>query len=161
MGVRTKLLESIDEKHTSWLSEMLGRDMAVPLVSEPAYVHQLARTMLALSVHGECVLVGRGAAQILPPANTFRVRLVAPLDNRIAVIAREHGKGADEAKRFVATADRDHIAFIRDHFQKDPTEPHQYDQILNTARFSVTQCAGLIIQGLHDLQSNMQGSLTT
>ena len=155
IGVRTKLLESIDEKHTSWLLENFKRAFAVPLVSEPGYVHHFARTMLALSVHGECVIVGRGAAQILPAANTVRVRLMAPLQDRIAVIARERGKRPEEAKEFVATADQDHIAFIRDNFQKDPTEPHEYDQILNTARFSVTQCAGLIIQGLHDLQSNI------
>ena len=153
MGVQKKLLESVDEKQTSWLSEVFRRACAVPMVSEPAYVHHLTRTLLALSVHGDCVIVGRGAAQILPEANTLRVRLVAPMESRIAAIARERAVSLDEAKRFVETADQQHVTFIRDHFHKDPTNPEQYDLVLNAARFSVTECAELIIQCLHELQA--------
>ena len=154
MGVRAKLLESVDEKHMSWLLEMMERACAVPVVSEPAYVYHLARILLALSAHGECVILGRGAAQILHAPTTLRVRLIAPVQDRIAVVCREHGKSPDEAKRFVYTADREHISFVRNHFQKDPAEPHQYDLILNAARFSVAECAELIVQAVNHLQTS-------
>src|SRR5262249_45688841 len=118
MGVRTKLLESVDEKHLGWLAEMMERASAVPLVTESAYVQHLAHTILALSAHGACVILGRGAAQILPATKTLCVRLIAPVEDRVAAIRRLHSKSADEAKRFVDAADRDHLSFIRDNFLK-------------------------------------------
>ena len=41
------------------------------------YVHRLIQTLLSLAAKGECVILGRGAAQALPPQTTLRVRLVA------------------------------------------------------------------------------------
>ena len=76
MHLRTKLLESVDERRTSWLVEFAEAFSQLPLVSEVAYVRHLIQTILSLSVHGSCVIVGRGATHILPPATTLRVALV-------------------------------------------------------------------------------------
>ncbi|HZZ78432.1 MAG TPA: cytidylate kinase-like family protein [Gemmataceae bacterium] len=152
MGVRAKLLESIDEKRTTWLLEDFESALGVPMVTEPAYVHHLVRTVLALSSHGECVIVGRGAAQILSGPHTFRVRLVAPLQWRLQAVCREHGMKMDEAKAYLQDTDREHAAFVRELFQKDPAEAHQYDLIINRAHFGVAECAGLIVEGVRALQ---------
>ena len=73
MGLRTTLLESVDEKrHGTWLTEAFEALMAIPTVNESAYVQHLIKTILALGVHGECVIVGRGAGHILPPETTLR-----------------------------------------------------------------------------------------
>src|SRR5262249_41409867 len=42
-----------------------------------------AETLLSRAAHGECIIVGRGAAQVLPPKTTLRVRMVGPLQDRI------------------------------------------------------------------------------
>src|ERR1043165_5762457 len=76
MGIQTKLLETVDEKQVSWLQEAFEAAFAVPRVPELGYVHHLIKTVLALGIHGECVIVGRGAPYILPPAATLRARLV-------------------------------------------------------------------------------------
>jgi len=153
MGVRTKLLESIDEKRTAWLLEDFEQAFAVPMVSEPAYVHHLVRTMLALRAHGECVIVGRGAAQVLSGPDTLRVRLVAPLKARIEAICTDRGLPPEKAKKLLHDTDQQHAAFIQEHFQKDPAELNQYDLVLNTNRFGIAQCAGIIVEGVHALQS--------
>ena len=85
MKVRASLLESVDEKHKSWLEERVEAFSAIPYVSENAFVRHLVETVLSLGVHGECVIVGRGAAHILPAATTLRVRLIAALDDRAGV----------------------------------------------------------------------------
>jgi cytidylate kinase len=153
MKLRTSLLESVDEKSRSWLQECMEAFAAVPSVTEAAYVHHLVQTVFSLASHGECVIVGRGAAQILPAESTMRVRLVAPLEWRIAALGRRLDISRKSAARQVERIDRERLSFIKNHFNKDATEPGQYDLILNVSRFSVEACAELIVQALHSLKS--------
>jgi cytidylate kinase len=152
MGLRTNLLESVDERKVSWLQEALENFMAVPMVSESAYVRHLIETVLALGSLGRCVIVGRGAAHVLPIETTLRVRLVAPLKDRVAAVAKALHLSHEEALKQVEDRDRAGVRFIRDHFLRDPTDPHNYDLIVNAARFSTAECADLIIDSLHRLQ---------
>jgi len=153
MGLRTNLLESVDEKRESWLRESAEAFMDLPSVSENAYVQHLIGTVLALGAHGECVIVGRGAAQVLPPDTTLRVRLVAPLKDRIEALARQRGLSRQQAACDVEHIDRDRVDFVQNHFLKDPADPRNYDLLLNTSRFSIGECAELIIEALHRLQA--------
>jgi hypothetical protein len=155
MGLRVSLLESIDERRQSWLRETVESFALVPTVSESAFVRHLIETILSLGAHGDCVIVGRGAAFILPAATTLRVRLVAPLEERITVVSHRLGISRAEAARQVENTDRDRIRFIKDHFLQDPTNPHLYDLVLNTWRWSVSEAAHVIIEALHRLQARL------
>src|ERR1022692_3686960 len=103
MGVRRTLLESVDERRQGWLSECLASLFAVPEVTEVAYFRQLVETLLSLAAHGECVIVGRGAAVVLPLATTQRVRVAAPLEHRIKAVQRERSISLKEATARVKT----------------------------------------------------------
>jgi len=120
---------------------------------EGAYLYHLSKVVLALAAHGDCILVGRGVAQFLPPERTLRVRLVAPLANRIAAMQERTGLGREEAARRVATTDQDRTKFVRENLHKDPADPTLYDLVLNTARLSVEECAELIEQTLRCFQA--------
>ena len=74
MHLRTRLLESVDERRMSWLLQVAESFSQDAPVSENAYVRHLVETILSLGSHGACVIVGRGAAHILPAATTLRVR---------------------------------------------------------------------------------------
>jgi cytidylate kinase len=152
MKLRTSLLESVDEKRVSWLQECVEAFASVPSVSGSAYVKHLTETLLSLASHGECVIVGRGAAQILPVETTLRVRLVAPVEWRIAAMSQKLGVSKKEAARQVETIDRERIRFVEDHFRKEATDPARYDLVLNSSRFSVGACADLIVEALHRLE---------
>jgi cytidylate kinase len=152
MGLRVDLLKSVDERRQSWVLEVMEAFAGGKHVSESSYVRHLVHTLLALAAHGECVIVGRGAAQVLPRGSALKVRLVADLADRVKAISARFGLPAAEAGRKVEEIDRERTAFIRAHFQKDPAEPHQYDLILNTSRWSVADCAGLIVRALQILQ---------
>jgi cytidylate kinase len=154
MKLRTQLLESVDERRRAWLQENVESFLAsIPPVSESAYVHHLVQTILSLGTHGECILVGRGAALILPSATTVRVRLVATLDDRIALMCRDRGLSREEAARYVERTDRERRRFIQDHFRKDPTEAQHYDLVLNYSSFTAAECAELVIEALHRMQA--------
>jgi cytidylate kinase len=159
LGLRTALLESVDERQQGWLRESIQSSLTSltsggtsPWVSETAFVHRLVETVHALGVHGECVIVGRGAAFILPAETTLRVRLIGPAPARIAALARQRGISEREAARQVRTIDRERNDFVRDHFLKDPSDPANYDLGLNVTRLSVSQAAEVIVETLHRLQ---------
>jgi cytidylate kinase len=153
LGVRASLVESVDEKHRNWPQEWLESFSSAPAVSESAYARNLLETLLSLGAHGECVIVGRGAAQVLPTATALRVRLVGPVEDRIKAVCQRFGVPHEEAKRWVERTDGERARFVKDHFQKDSTDPRGYDLVLNSSRFSVPECADLIIEALHRLQA--------
>jgi len=124
---------------------------AVPTVTQSTYVHQLVESLMSLASLGECVIVGRGAAQILPAETTLRVRLTAPLRDRIRVIQKREGLSPDEAGRWVSRRDAERAQFVKDHFHKDPADPGLYDLVLNSARFDVSSCADIIVEALRRL----------
>jgi cytidylate kinase len=152
LGVRGNFLESMDERHVNWLSECLEGFSWAPAVSQLAYVRRLVETMLSLAARGECVIVGRGATKVLPLATTVRVRIVAPLKYRIEAVQREHGISSQEAARRVEEVDRERDRFVTEHFLSDPTDPANYDLVLNVARFQAGECADIIIAALQTLR---------
>jgi cytidylate kinase len=160
MGLRTHLLESVDERNHSWILETTEAFLSAPLksdwgplVTESGFVHHLVKIVLALGVHGECVIVGRGAPFILPPATTLRVRLAAPVPDRIATLRKNLVIPEREAARQVRTLDRERTDFVLDHFFRNPDDPHNYDLVLNVARLSVPQSAEIVVETLHRLQA--------
>jgi cytidylate kinase len=152
MGLRVSLVESLDEKRQHWLKESIQAFGSGQPASEAAYVHRLSETILSLGAHGRAVIIGRGAAQILPPQTTLRVRLIGPRDERIAHAMQQHSLTHREAAHWVESTDRERRRFVRDHFHRDPSEPGGYDLMLNAFRWSVRGCAEMIIESLRCLE---------
>ncbi len=153
MKVRVDALHRVDERHANLLNEFIESFGSGPSVSEGAYVRHLLTTLRVLGGRGECVIVGRGAAQFLAPQTTLGVRLTATLDDRIATVSRELGLTRELAARHIEETGRERVRFIKDYFHKDPTDPQHYDLVLNASRFTVEECADLIIEALHRLQA--------
>jgi cytidylate kinase len=103
------------------------------------------------------VIVGRGAAQVLPPATTLRVRLVGPVKDRIEGIRQRFGITPEEAAAWIEKTDQARARFVKEHFLKDTTDPRSYDLVLNSSRFSIAECAELIVDALHRLQVRAPG----
>jgi cytidylate kinase len=162
MGLRTDLVETLDEQCRSWLEECLQEvhssengsvdglpAFPAPLeISEGGYVRHLARVLFALAADGLCVIVGRGAAQVLPETTTLRVRLVAPLAKRVARTQDLFALSAEEAEKRVQQIDADRNHLVRQYFHKNPDDPALYDLVLNTGRLDAEECAELILTAL-------------
>jgi cytidylate kinase len=155
LGLHVNLLESVDEKRQGWLHEAFRRFASAPGLNENSYVRHLIETILSLGKHGQCVIVGRGAAQILPAETTLRVRLIAPHEDRVAKVSHRLGKSPSEAARWVQQTDHVRQGFVRDHFLRDLTDIHQYDLLLNTSRWSVAECGQLIEQAVRRMEDRV------
>jgi cytidylate kinase len=157
MGLRTSLLEAVDERRVSWFLGLVQAWGGVQTVTEGAYAQALIEVLLSLGSKGECVIVGRGASHILPPQTTLSVRLIAPLAQRIALAQAKRNVSTDEAARWVTETDRQREEFVRTHFKKDSADIHHYDLVLNQGRFSVEECADVIVGALRVLKARPGG----
>jgi cytidylate kinase len=143
----------VDERPTSWLGECLDAFANVRTVSTNAYVRRLVKMLGALASQGECVIVGRGAAQILSPDRTLRVRLIAPRHDRIEAIRQRRGLSAADAEAWVDRTDRERTAFVKEHFFRDPADVACYDLVLNSSRLGPQGCTDLILEALQYTQA--------
>jgi len=153
-GIRTQLVESVDEKQTSWLTQCLEEFGGADAVSQMTYFRHLRQVLCSLSAHGECIIVGRGAAHLLPPETTLRVMLVASLKDRIARVAREQRVSQNDAKRHVEETDREREDFVRERCRKTLSDMHQYDIVINTSHFGYVFTADIIQTTLERLQTS-------
>ena len=158
-GLRAELLESLDEKRSHWLTEILESFTRVSRMSPASYARHMAETILALASHGHCVIVGRGCTSIVPSKTSLRVRLVASLDDRTDRICQRLGISKVAAIEHVRFNDAHREGFVKDHFHHNVGDPHDYDLIVNTSRFSIEESAHMIIEALHQLEnSSKRGS---
>jgi cytidylate kinase len=156
MHLRTQLLESVDERRTSWLTDCVESFCQQPVISTNAYIRQLIQTILSLGTHGSCIIVGRGATHILPPRTTLRVRIVADREHRVLGLSRERGFSRAEADAVIDQIERERVTFSKDHFLKDPRDPQNFDVVLNSSCFSYSECADLILEALNRQEARVK-----
>jgi hypothetical protein len=149
-----RLLEHLDEHYVGWLEEAV-RSFCTPEGSrEGSYLRGLLGLLASLGRAGHCIIVGRGAAQVLPPETIMSVRVVAPRRDRIAAVEKRAGLSAAEAERWVDTHDRERLRFVKEHFHVDAADPVTYDLVLNSRRMSTDECAALIVQAARALEAH-------
>jgi cytidylate kinase len=152
MGYSTHLAGTVDERRPDWWRRCL-QALGVPAgVSPDDYVCRLVRVLLRLAETGRCIVVGRGAAQLLPEGNTLRVWLGGPRAKRVQGIQDRFDLTPEEAARWVDATDERRAQFVRQHFLRDPDDPTGYDLMLDSTRLSAEECADLVVTVLGDLK---------
>jgi hypothetical protein len=142
--LRTELVESIDEQDSNWLRETM-RSFGFPSeLSRAGYLHHLTKVLTALAAHGNCVIVGRGATALLPPTSTLRLRVISPLKQRIGRIAEQKGISESAAEEIVLRVDNERREFVSHHFHKDVNDPHSFDLVLNSDRYTPAELAEMV-----------------
>jgi cytidylate kinase len=157
-GLRVRLLEEMDEKRSSWLREFVETFFSITPVTESVYLRHLVETLGSLSARGNCILVGRGAAQLLPLDRTLRVRVVANREDCLAYVQKEHNLSPAEAARWLDQVDRERHRFVMEHFHHDPRDPLHHDLVLNTSRFPIPDCAEMVVVALKSMQNRLRSS---
>ena len=129
-----------------WADERLDALLrAEALNSDPGAI-QLARVILTLGAQGEAVLVGRGAGHILPSASTLHVRVVAPLEDRIAYMTQWLRLPESEAAEEIRRRDIGRGQFLKQRLQASSNDVQIFDLVLNSGRLGEETCADLIAQ---------------
>ncbi len=151
--VRQDLLSGPEGAAAPWVEEQLGHLRREEEQGGPAGVYNLARVVLSLAAQGQAVFIGRGAGCLLPAATTLKVRVLAPLDDRIAYLGQWLRLTREEAAERVRLRDRRRVEFLRTHFHTYPNDVYQYDLVLNSSLLGEETCAELIVQAAQAKQA--------
>lgn len=143
--LQKSMVEFVDETTTSWLLDTFGKWLDRHLVTESEYITHLGQIVLLAAQHHSTIFVGRGAQFFLPRDQGLAIQVVAPLSQRIERVMRRDGRSYEETQRYLEQTDRTRRDFVRDHFQRDVTDPHLYDLVLNLEYLTVEAAAELII----------------
>lgn len=142
--IRRQIYDSMDERDLGWFEEAF-RSLTQGQYVKNDYFHTLCETMLSLARQGHGVFLGRAADLILPQGKGLRVGFIAPMDYRIARIARLEGVDDDKAREEIERRQDERYAFVRHRFRIDPADPTRFDLVINTARFSSEQVVEMIL----------------
>jgi cytidylate kinase len=142
-GLSPEALEQADEKPPAFVAER-DDQIAVDL-------HQIELIILERALKGDVIIYGRGGQDLLKQAsNLFRVRIVAPFEERVERWAEREWLDPDYARILVRKSDQQRAGFIKYYFDRDWDDPLGYDLIINTSRLSEEMAVELICQGVKD-----------
>ncbi len=148
--VSETLLESLDEHPKDTISEMVRAIWNSAEPSQSDYMNELHRQVRDIAHDGHAIIMGRGSQLIVAPRSALRVRLVAPLDDRVVNLAQQSGATTLQARSEIARIDQIHADFIRENWSKSIDDPTLYDLVGNTSALGVEGTANIIIKALHE-----------
>jgi cytidylate kinase len=123
-----------------FVSEILGAHPPLRKV-----VAQSAETILKLAAMGNVILIGRASNLItarLP--RVLHVRLVAPLETRVAHCQKAYGMTRAKARAFCRREDLGRKRYVKKYFNADVADPRLYHLVLNTGLTGFDDAAKII-----------------
>ncbi len=110
-----------------------------------AIYKKTARVVKTLASNGHVILVGRGGCFITHEMKAgFHVRCVAPFDFRVQNIMKQRDLSQKESEKLIQEMEKERDAFIKDYFFTDVSNPHYYDLVINTSRFTLDDAVDLV-----------------
>lgn len=145
--ISEKVIASLDEKEVRFRDLWIDSLFRTRHIWPDEYLHYLTRVICTIGKQGNTVIVGRGAQFILPPEETFRLRLIAPREIRIRNVMRDSNASLEESERYVYKTEADRNAFLRKHFHADWANPDYYDLTVNTGGMGVEGAVAAVKAG--------------
>jgi len=119
---------------------------------KPLTIRQVRDLVMAAYQHDNMIIIGRGSQVILADkTDVLHVRVIAPVEKRVAVRAAREGLSLKEAQKKLADADKAHVDFVKNFFDVDNRDPLLYDLVINTEKISITAAADLILLALEKI----------
>ena len=143
-AVREQLYASMDECDMSWLEEALC-SLTHEEVPRNNYLHRLMQTVLAIARGANAIFIGRATELILPRNVGLRVRIVAPLKQRIRRYADRREVTMEQAGREIEATDRKRARFAENHFGRLAHDPCRFDMIVNRQHYEPSEVVSLIL----------------
>jgi cytidylate kinase len=142
-GLTSEVLAQIDEKPPAFI-EKLDRQIELGM-------HRIQLIVLEQALKGDVIIYGRGGQDLLPGINSvYRVRVIAPFEDRVERWAEREWIDPDLAHSMVRKSDQQRAGFIKYYHDRNWEDPLHYDLIINTIRLSFDTAVELIVAGVKD-----------
>lgn len=148
-NVSEDLMRGLDQRVRSVIDRYVADFVRHPRFNETDYLREIVRAVTTLGGRGLAVVVGRGAAFILPPEKALRVFVCAPPEMRVERWAKHTGDDPARAEASLRAEDARRAEFIRHHFGAEIEDPLAYDLVVNTGSLSIETAARAVVGVLH------------
>lgn len=156
-AARQPALADVPAEAAGWVEaqvERLRRDRGIDSAAEGG---EMPRLILSLAARGQALLIGRGAGYYLPRESSLHVRVVAPFADRVAHTADWSRITHEQAAALVRHQDEKRAEFLLKHFGRHPTDPYDFDLVLNSGLLTEETCADVILAALNGKQDALEG----
>lgn len=136
-----RLAQFLPEDRVSYLEDMMT-DLLQTYPPSQTVVRQTIETILKLASLGNVILIGRGGNVItarLP--RVFHVRLVAPMEQRVAHCREAYSMTESAARAFCQREDSGRERYLKKYFSADINDPLLYHLVINTGLVSYEDAA--------------------
>jgi len=140
--IQKEIINYVDEKHLNHISAYVYSFLGNSQLGSMIYSRQLARTILAVCIKNNAIIIGRGANYIIP--NAFHVRIMASLEKRIENMIKYENLDYKSAKSKLLKSDRDRSDFLSKSFDKENDKEFPYDLLFYTDRIPHEDAVDLI-----------------
>jgi cytidylate kinase len=141
---RERIAAEVPMELRIWVENQLDKLMTNRTLAGTIERDPLPRMLVQLAARGGTIFVGRGAGYLLPKRTTLHVRIVAPLENRIAYMAQYLRLTQTEAEEQVRKRDEMRIDFLGRTLNRRDGDSCDFDLVLNAAELGEDLCAELI-----------------
>lgn len=141
----SQVVDALEASSHSWLNEFLsGLSMADH--TEAKMFAKTAATIRALAEAGRVVIIGRGGVIITRKMpGGIHVRLVAPLDHRVAHVAEYYQISRTAAAAKVKELEHNQMVFFKRYWPETPVTPEMFTLTINTQQVDQEGAVGLIV----------------
>ena len=158
LGVSEADVEVHDERAESLFARILT---SMQSIQPPVYVESstspillanandyraaLHKVVMAAVEAGNVVIVGRASQiQLAQRRDVLHVRIVASLERRVHYVMSREGLDQETARSRIQSKDRDRARYLQVEYQRDPTDAHLYDLVVNTDVLDLDSTVDLI-----------------
>lgn len=145
LGSNEKTVEELDENHRELIEDMVAGFMK-NVNTNVSYLRSLKKVVKTIEARGNAIIVGRGANYICNKPDSLHVRIVSPLEKRVADYAEREGIDKEEALSIIKRTDAEREAFVQYYFKKDISKSSDYDLILNSGTYSLEEMMTIVIE---------------
>jgi hypothetical protein len=151
-SARAHVLADMPPDAVQWADGQLERLQRDHILGAAVELGDMPRLILTLAARGDVILVGRGAGYLLPHETTLHVRVVAPLDDRVAYMAQLLRRTREDAAVQVRERDERRAEFLMKFFKRRAGEICDFDLALNSFLLGEESCAELAVAAVHGKQ---------
>ncbi len=147
--VRESLVQQLDERSQTLLQDMIARFLRLAENQSfgfSEYHEALLKTLAYLAVHGEAIIVGRGANFALADDKQgLHIRIMASLKVRVRRLEKKWRLPAEQIYRQLQDWDDERKKFIRQDYKQEIDDFSFYSAIFNTDYVSVNKAVDSIM----------------
>jgi cytidylate kinase len=149
---RSTIYREIEKHGEQWLKWGTELDEHAPSIWErfdrsfAGYVALVEHCIYEVALKNNVVILGRGGNWLLQEIpHALRVRIIAPMEDRIRLVGEREGVNREAAEKILKFSDHERSIFLKRAFHRDWTHVEDYDLILNTSHLSYDEVVKLII----------------